>query len=98
MRSGDVTWQYGTKVNDKGRVRCNFCGKKMGGDIHRLKEHLAWVKDNVTGCKEVSAEVKQQMLKLITEGKGKKVHREHDAEEIGRGYECPIDEKDDQKA
>ncbi|KAL4184816.1 hypothetical protein AMTRI_Chr10g227420 [Amborella trichopoda] len=56
--------------------------------IYHLKEHLAWVKDNVTGCKEVPPEVKQQMIKIITEGKGKK----------WRGYESPIDEEDDQEA
>ncbi|KAL4178967.1 hypothetical protein AMTRI_Chr13g117790 [Amborella trichopoda] len=98
MRRGDVTWQYGTKVNDKRRVRCNFCVKKMGGGIYRLKEHLAWVKGNVTGCKEVTAEVKQQMLKLIIEGKRKKLQRERDAEEIGKGYESLINEEDDQEA
>ncbi|KAL4199150.1 hypothetical protein AMTRI_Chr03g49760 [Amborella trichopoda] len=54
-----------------GRVRCNFCVKEMGGGIYSFKEHLAWVKGNFTCCKEVPAEVKQQMLKLITEGKGK---------------------------
>ncbi|KAL4184855.1 hypothetical protein AMTRI_Chr10g3170 [Amborella trichopoda] len=97
MRRGDVTWQYGTKVNDKRRVRCNFYGKEMGGGIYRLKEHLAWIKGNVTGCKEVPADVKQQMLKLITKGKGKTVQRERDAEEIGRGCESPIDEEDDQE-
>ncbi|ERN18449.1 hypothetical protein AMTR_s00190p00031580 [Amborella trichopoda] len=39
------------------------------------------------------------MLKLITKGKGKgkKVQRESDAEEIGREYESPIDEEDDQE-
>ncbi|KAL4185246.1 hypothetical protein AMTRI_Chr10g229780 [Amborella trichopoda] len=45
MRRRDVTLQYDTKVNDKGRVRCNFCNKEMGGGIYRLKEHLAWVKE-----------------------------------------------------
>ncbi|KAL4183038.1 hypothetical protein AMTRI_Chr11g153220 [Amborella trichopoda] len=45
MRRGDVTWQYSTKVNDKGRVRCNFCNKEIGGGIYHLKEHLAWVKE-----------------------------------------------------
>ncbi|KAL4184851.1 hypothetical protein AMTRI_Chr10g3160 [Amborella trichopoda] len=68
--------KYGTKVNDKRKVRCNFCGKKMGG---------------------VTAEVKQQMFKLITKEKEKKVQREKDIEEIGRGYESPIDEEDDQE-
>ncbi|KAL4192225.1 hypothetical protein AMTRI_Chr06g171260 [Amborella trichopoda] len=82
MRRGDVTWQYDTKVNDKGRVRCKFCSKEIGGGIYRLKVHLVWVKGNITGCKEVPPEVKQQMLKLITEGKGKKVQRERDAEEL----------------
>ncbi|KAL4185201.1 hypothetical protein AMTRI_Chr10g4730 [Amborella trichopoda] len=97
MRRGDVMCQYGTKVNDKGRGRCNFCNKEIGGGIYRLKEHLAWVKGNVTGYKEVPPEVKQQMLKLIIERKGKNVQRERDAEEIGRGYESPIDEEDDQE-
>ncbi|KAL4184845.1 hypothetical protein AMTRI_Chr10g3140 [Amborella trichopoda] len=86
MRRGDVMWQYGTKVNDKRKVRCNFCGKEMGS-----------VKGNVTGCKEVTAEVKQQILKLITKEKRKKVQREKDIKEIGRGYESPINEEDDQE-
>ncbi|KAL4183486.1 hypothetical protein AMTRI_Chr11g98470 [Amborella trichopoda] len=97
MRREDVTWQYGTKVNDKGIVRCNFCNKEMGGGIYRLKEYLAWVKGNVTGCKEVLLEIKQQIIKIITEGKYKKIQRERDAEEIGKGYESPIDEEDDQE-
>ncbi|ERM96898.1 hypothetical protein AMTR_s00074p00067220 [Amborella trichopoda] len=37
------------------------------------------------------------MIKIITEGKGKNVQRERDAEEIGRGYESSIDEEDDQE-
>ncbi|KAL4196996.1 hypothetical protein AMTRI_Chr04g185940 [Amborella trichopoda] len=98
MRRGDVTWQYGTKVNDKGKVRCNFCNKEMGGGIYRLKEHLAWVKGNVNGFKEVPPEVKQQMIKKIIEGKRKKMQRKRDVEEIGRGYESPIDEEDDEEA
>ncbi|KAL4195827.1 hypothetical protein AMTRI_Chr04g180260 [Amborella trichopoda] len=57
----------------------------MCGGIYRLKEHLSWVKGNVTGCKEVPLEVKQQMIKIITKGKRKKVQRERDAYEIGRG-------------
>ncbi|KAL4179622.1 hypothetical protein AMTRI_Chr13g120980 [Amborella trichopoda] len=85
MRRGDVTWQYDTKMNDKGRLRYNFCNKEMGGGIYRLKEHLAWVKGNVTSCKEVPPEVK-------------KLQRERDAEEIGRGYKNPIGEEDDQEA
>ncbi|KAL4198321.1 hypothetical protein AMTRI_Chr03g139600 [Amborella trichopoda] len=85
MRRGDVTWQYGTKVNNKGRVRCNVCNKEMGGGIYHLKEHLAWVKGNVTGCKKEPPKVKQQTTKIITGGKEKKVQRERDAEEIGRG-------------
>ncbi|KAL4183296.1 hypothetical protein AMTRI_Chr11g154480 [Amborella trichopoda] len=71
MRKRDVPWRYDTKVNDKGRVRCNFCNKEMGGG-------------NVTGCKEVPSKVKQQI--------------EKDVEEIGRGYESPIDEEEDQEA
>ncbi|ERN08903.1 hypothetical protein AMTR_s00015p00228420 [Amborella trichopoda] len=38
------------------------------------------------------------MLKLITNAKGKKVQRERDAEEVGRRYENPIDEIEDQEA
>ncbi|KAL4198749.1 hypothetical protein AMTRI_Chr03g141630 [Amborella trichopoda] len=98
MRRGDVTWQHGTKVNDKERVRCNFCNKEMGSGIYCLKEHLVWEKGNITGCKEVPPKVKQQMIKIITEGKGKKVQRERDTEEIWTGYESPIDEEDDQEA
>ncbi|KAL4186882.1 hypothetical protein AMTRI_Chr09g16100 [Amborella trichopoda] len=80
MRRGEVTWQYGTKVNDKRRVRCNFYNNEMGGRIYRLKEYIAWVKGNVTDCKEVSSK------------------RETDAAEVGRGYESPIDEDEDEEA
>ncbi|ERM99832.1 hypothetical protein AMTRI_Chr02g216640 [Amborella trichopoda] len=98
MRREDMTWQYGIKGNDKGRVRCNFCNKEMGGGVYHIKEHFAWVKGNVTGCKEVLLAVKQQMLKIITDGKRKKVQRERDMEEVRRGYKNPIDEDEDQEA
>ncbi|ERN17299.1 hypothetical protein AMTRI_Chr02g216200 [Amborella trichopoda] len=98
MRGADEAWQYGIKVNDKGRVPFKFYTKEMGGSIYRLKEHLAWVKGNVTGCKDVPPAIKQQILKLISDGKGKKMQRERDAEEVGRGYESPIDENENQEA
>ncbi|KAL4187427.1 hypothetical protein AMTRI_Chr09g18950 [Amborella trichopoda] len=91
MRRGDLAWQYGTKVSDKGRVRCNFCNKKMGGGIYCLKEHLAWVEGNVTSCNEVPLEVKQQMLKLITEGKRNKVQRERDEEDKEAEFKTQIE-------
>ncbi|ERM96335.1 hypothetical protein AMTR_s00001p00208820 [Amborella trichopoda] len=98
MMREDVTWQYDIKVNDKEQVRCNFCNKEMCSGIYILKEHLTWVKGNITSYKEVLSTVKQQMLKLIIDGKGKKEHREMDANELGRGYESPIDEDEDQEA
>ncbi|KAL4197478.1 hypothetical protein AMTRI_Chr04g188410 [Amborella trichopoda] len=53
MRRGDVTCQYGTKMNDKGRVRRNFCNKEMGGGIYHIKEHLSWLKGNVTSSRKM---------------------------------------------
>ncbi|ERM97487.1 hypothetical protein AMTR_s00125p00080990 [Amborella trichopoda] len=97
MRREAVAKQYDIKVNDKGRFRCNFCNKEIGGGVYHLKEHFAWVNDNITSCKDVPHIVKQQMLKLITDRQGKIFQTEKDADEVGRGYESLMNEDDIKK-
>ncbi|KAL4195268.1 hypothetical protein AMTRI_Chr05g72490 [Amborella trichopoda] len=76
-RGEDLTWQYGVKVNYKDKVRYNFYNKEMGGDV----------KGNVIGYNDEPPTVKEKMLKLITDGKGKK----------GGGTKVLIDEVDDEE-
>ncbi|KAL4185157.1 hypothetical protein AMTRI_Chr10g4550 [Amborella trichopoda] len=54
MRRGDVTWQYGTKVNDKGRVRCNFCNKKMGDDDQKAEFDVQMERARIASIQELN--------------------------------------------
>ncbi|XP_072952867.1 uncharacterized protein [Typha angustifolia] len=59
----DIGWQHCSIIGqDKRRVKCNWCGKEMSGDVSRLKEHLAGRQGNVAACTQVSLEVRKQML------------------------------------
>jgi hypothetical protein len=50
---------------DKKKV-CNYCGKTIrGGNIHRIKQHLANEKGQVEGCTKVSAKLKVEMQNLL---------------------------------
>ncbi|KAI3905678.1 hypothetical protein MKW92_038863 [Papaver armeniacum] len=48
----------------KKRVRCNYCGKEVTGR-HRLKKHLAGIREKVLPCDEVPEKVRAQMINDI---------------------------------
>ncbi|XP_059640758.1 uncharacterized protein LOC132282933 [Cornus florida] len=66
-----------TLDGQKGRVRCNYCGKVMSG-FNRLRYHLGWVKGDVSPCVEVRADVKELMRNKLLESK-----RENLSKEVG---------------
>ncbi|KFK38639.1 hypothetical protein AALP_AA3G140700 [Arabis alpina] len=59
--------EHGTRVeNTKYRVKCNYCGKEMGGWF-RLKRHLGGVRGDVAPCEQVTDIVREAFRKMVTE-------------------------------
>ena len=69
----DIGWRFGIAIDgSRKQVQCKFCSKVIRGGITRLKQHLAHKTGDVALCPDVSAEVKRDMMKLLTEYKEKK--------------------------
>ncbi|XP_054782766.1 uncharacterized protein LOC129290084 [Prosopis cineraria] len=68
----DPTWEHCTKIpKEKGRkprLRCLYYGKEFGGGgIHRMKQHLARKKGDVTSCKSVPHDVRYRLEENLKE-------------------------------
>ncbi|KAJ0965507.1 hypothetical protein J5N97_026645 [Dioscorea zingiberensis] len=61
IEAGDVIENHGVAMDDeKKRVKCNYCGKEVGG-FNRLKHHLGALGSDVTACVSVPDDVKSSM-------------------------------------
>src|SRR3954463_7727965 len=57
---------HGVEVDgDRRKIKCEHCGKVVGGGIYRLKHHLAGTQKDVEACKSVSDEVRKQMWEIV---------------------------------
>lgn len=69
----DIGWHFGTPRQDKSRNSIlSRCGKVMSCGITRLKDHLARIPGEVTGCGKVATLVRENMMELMRENKVKK--------------------------
>ncbi|KAJ8431326.1 hypothetical protein Cgig2_013542 [Carnegiea gigantea] len=69
----DIGWHFGIAIDgSRKQVQCRFCSKVIRGGITRLKQHLAHKTGDVAPFPDVSAKVKRDMMKLLTEYKEKK--------------------------
>ncbi|WOL07641.1 hypothetical protein Cni_G16386 [Canna indica] len=80
----DIGWkrEIDIKDNDK-KVKCNYCSKTFSGGIFRFKHHLASTREDSEPCATVPQEVKEMMLKIITEAEAslKKIKFDEDFSE-----------------
>ncbi|XP_028093325.1 uncharacterized protein LOC114293451 [Camellia sinensis] len=47
-------------------LRCNYCGKDYWGGVIQMKNHLAGTHDNVGACSQVSEDVMNMFLQLLS--------------------------------
>ncbi len=63
------------------KVKCNLRDKELWGGVTRLKQHLALVKGETTGCTRVLKEVMEMMNRHLREAKKlKKIQEKKKAE------------------
>ncbi|CAN1323843.1 hypothetical protein LINPERPRIM_LOCUS32870 [Linum perenne] len=74
-KSSDIGWQYGTladPLNNKEKIKCNFCKHISSGGIYRLKQHIAGNNSTVAKCPSAPKEAQQACLKTFEETAKKK--------------------------
>ncbi|KAI3860363.1 hypothetical protein MKX03_007119, partial [Papaver bracteatum] len=81
-----IAWKYAREekypMTKKRSITCLVCLRKiMGGGINRLKKHLAGQRGEITPCKKVSPDVRDQMLESLKETYTKKRQREVEADD-----------------
>jgi hypothetical protein len=67
-KSLDPFWEYGEPVNPGNRqyLSCNLCGKRMVGEIYKLKYHLAKIRRHeMTICPISSPELVVKATKAL---------------------------------
>ena len=63
LKSKDTAWIHADVV--EGKIYCKYCKKFIkGGDIHRLKQHLAAIRGNVAPCEADSKVIGEIRLEL----------------------------------
>lgn len=94
QRLDDVGWEYGFPCdpNRPLRVKCKLCDKEMGGGVNRLKQHIAHVKGNVTGCPKSTDEDKIKCKKSLDSPQEKKAAKRAREEEVRN--DVTIEEKE----
>ncbi|XP_004303226.1 PREDICTED: uncharacterized protein LOC101296684 [Fragaria vesca subsp. vesca] len=72
--SSDMGWEFAelADATNVDKLKCKLCGKLVSGGIHRLKQHVANIKGNVTACRNSSDDQKARCKKAIEEGRIKK--------------------------
>ncbi|XP_010476554.2 PREDICTED: uncharacterized protein LOC104755784 [Camelina sativa] len=73
-KSKDVGWEFGVLVNPTNldKVKCKLCGKEFSGGVHRLKQHVARIQGNVSGCPNSNIEDQEKCKLAMQEAKNKK--------------------------
>jgi len=82
--ASDPAWKHCTMpdVNKKNSLKCNYCEKTYHGGITRIKYHLGQVpKCGVAKCKEVSSDVKEEMIKLLSKKLDNKQRKNREKED-----------------
>ena len=81
----DPAWEhFSLGADEKGRntFTCVYCRQTYkGGDINRMKQHLAGIKGDIGSCKKVSHDVRYQILEYLKEFElKKKAEKQHQEE------------------
>jgi len=62
----DIAWKHCNSVGgDTRKLQCKYCQKVVTGGVYRLKHHLAGTQKDVGACKDVTDEVKKEMLEIV---------------------------------
>ncbi|CAN1248138.1 hypothetical protein LINPERPRIM_LOCUS6621 [Linum perenne] len=100
-KSDDIGWQYGTladPLNNKDKVKCNFCDKVSMGGVYRLKQHISGYGSSVKTCTKAPPEAVQACRKTFEEtAKKKKEKLAHDQGlrddvHITSGHGAPVED------
>src|SRR5262245_25776743 len=84
--SDDIGWHFGTPIaGNRNNITCKICEKVIRGGITRLKQHIAHYKGQVAGCPRVTTFVRENMMKLLMDGKAKKIDSKKRKEEFKAG-------------
>ena len=66
-KAKDPAWVHANVI--EGLMYCKYCHKKIrGGDIFRLKQHLAGIRGQITACDaplDVIGHIREEMLKVF---------------------------------
>ena len=80
----DIAWSYCQLID--GKMVCNFCQKEVGGGgIHRIKQHLANARGNITPCEKVPDALKVEMQASIDSYREEKAKKKKVQKEVGSG-------------
>ena len=90
-RAKDPAWAYVEMVDNQ--MCCKFCHRKIKegpGGIHRLKQHLAQIKGQITACpSDEIEEIRKNLLESFEKFKEEKTRQKEIQAEIGRKREIP---------
>ncbi|KAH7861790.1 hypothetical protein Vadar_030906 [Vaccinium darrowii] len=82
--NNNIGWKFANVVpRDRHNLNCKFCGRHITGGITRLKQHLAHMKGQITGCNNVSTEIRQEMMKdLLSNNEKKQREKQKQRDEV----------------
>ncbi|KAL5762989.1 hypothetical protein ACOSP7_019253 [Xanthoceras sorbifolium] len=88
-KSDDIGWDYRKLVDPSNydRVRCNYCGKIFSGGVHRLKQHIGHIAENIFRCPKSTKEDQVKCKQAIKEAKYKKKIKSNEDREIRMGVD-----------
>ncbi|TXG53907.1 hypothetical protein EZV62_019163 [Acer yangbiense] len=83
-KSDDIGWEFGHLIDPSNfdRVECKLCGKKFGGGVYRLKQHIAHISGNVSKCLRSTKEDQDKCKKAIEDARNKKKNKYKEEREI----------------
>ena len=79
----DIGWRFAEAIDgSRHKMSCKLCGKIITGGITRLKQHLAHQKGQVSGCPNVTTEIRTEMMRHLMGVQDKKKDKRKQTEEV----------------
>ena len=79
----DIGWRFAESIDgSRHKLSCRLCGKIITGGITRLKQHLAHQKGQVSGCPNVTTEIRTEMMRHLISVQEKKKDKRKQTEEV----------------
>ena len=88
-KSKDPGWKYAfwPDLEDKFKLQCTLCGKKVPAGISRFKKHLAGGFPIVEKCPKTTPEIRKQFHELLKSGGKKFEVMDLDGDRVEEGEE-----------